>query len=108
MPSNENIDPLVAEEEAAAADEAASIGGRASDEAARDPALAPVYEAGGGESEGFEAAESDLVDNASHADGHGDPLRDAADPEVESDRSTAVDGDADEEVKDPEGPRPEQ
>jgi len=36
-----------------------------------DPAMAPVYEAGGGESEGFEMAESELVEHASHGDEHG-------------------------------------
>ena len=55
-----------------------------------------VYEAGGGEAEGFEAAEQELVDNASHGGGRGDPIRDAMTPEVEADESTAVDGEADE------------
>lgn len=36
-----------------------------------DPAMAPVYEAGGGESEGFEMAEDELVEHASHGDEHG-------------------------------------
>ena len=36
-----------------------------------DPALAPLIEAGGGESEGFELAEQDLVEHASHGDQHG-------------------------------------
>jgi len=31
-----------------------------------DPAMEPVYEAGGGESEGFEQAEEELIENASH------------------------------------------
>jgi hypothetical protein len=80
---------LVAEEESAAAAEAAQIGGYAPQDS-RDPALEPVYEAGGGEQDGWEAAERDLVDNATHADGHGNPLRDALTPEIETDRSTAV------------------
>jgi hypothetical protein len=33
-----------------------------------DPAMQPVYEAGGGESEGFEEAEEELVEHASHGD----------------------------------------
>jgi hypothetical protein len=33
-----------------------------------DPALRPVYEAGGGESEGFEQAEELLIEHASHGD----------------------------------------
>jgi hypothetical protein len=89
-------DPLVAEEEAAAAAEAGAIGGPGVDDAHGDPALEPVYEAGGGEAEGFEAAEEELVDNASHGGGRGDPIRDAMTPEVEADESTAVEGDADE------------
>lgn len=36
-----------------------------------DPAMAPVYEAGGGESEGFEMAEEALIEHASHGDEHG-------------------------------------
>jgi hypothetical protein len=45
-----------------------------------DPALAPLLEAGEGESEGFELAEADLVEHAEHGDQHStDPiLRDAA------------------------------
>ena len=37
----------------------------------RDPAFDAVYEAGGGESEGFEMAEADLIEHASHGDEHG-------------------------------------
>ena len=36
-----------------------------------DPALAPLQEAGQGESEGFELAEQDLIEHASHGDQHG-------------------------------------
>jgi hypothetical protein len=36
-----------------------------------DPALAPLIEAGEGESEGFDLAESDLVEHAEHGDFHG-------------------------------------
>ena len=35
-----------------------------------DPALAPLIEAGEGESEGFELAESDLIENTEHGDQH--------------------------------------
>ena len=86
---------LVAQEEAAAAAEAAAIGGQAPHDA-DDPAMDPVYQAGGGEEEGFEAAERDLEENATHGDGRGNPLRDALGGELESDRSTAVYGEADE------------
>jgi hypothetical protein len=40
-----------------------------------DPALAPLIEAGEGESEGFDLAEADLVEHASHGDMHAtDPI----------------------------------
>jgi hypothetical protein len=92
---NATSDDLVAQQEAAAAAEAAAIGGAHVPDAA-DPAMEPVYQAGGGEQEGFEAAEADLIENATHGDAHGDPLRDAIAPEVEADRSTAVYGEDDE------------
>lgn len=60
----------------------------------RDPAWAPVEEAGGGESEGFEQAERELIDHAEHGEyGHlSDPVR----PEAES---GAEYGEADSEQK---------
>ena len=102
-------DDLVREEEAAAAKAAGQIGGTAGDEDDFDPALRPVYEAGGGVAEGFEQAEADLVDNAQHGDGRGDPLNDAFRPERESDLSGAAYGEGDEEkvtevVRDPDDP----
>jgi hypothetical protein len=90
------IEEVIAEQEAAAAAEAAAIGGPPMHDA-DDPAMDPVYQAGGGEQEGFELAERDLIENATHGDGHGDPVRDALRPELESDRSGAVYGEADEE-----------
>src|SRR5215212_4594769 len=75
-------DALVAEEEAAAAAEAGGIGGPHLHDA-EDPAFEAAYEAGGGEAEGFEAAEEQLEENATHGDGRGDPIRDAMTPEVE-------------------------
>jgi hypothetical protein len=89
-------DALVAEEAAAAAAEARSIGGPAPATNAEDPAMDPVYQAGGGEQEGWEQAEADLIENATHGEGHGDPLRDALGPEAEADRSSAIYGEADE------------
>jgi hypothetical protein len=65
-----------------------------------DDAMRPVYEAGGGEAEGFELAELDLERNATHDDGEGFPELDAFTPERESDRSTAEYGEADEEQPD--------
>ncbi len=99
-------DDLIREEEAAAAAEAAGIGGVAGGVDELDPAMRAVYEGGGGEAEGFELAEADLIDNAQHGDGHGDPLADAFTPEAESDRSGVVYGEPDEEkvnevVRDP-------
>jgi hypothetical protein len=45
-----------------------------------DPAIAPLIEAGEGESEGFDVAEADLIRHAEHGDEQGtDPIwRDAA------------------------------
>ena len=100
-------DDLIREEEAAAAADAGRIGGVAGDEDDFDPEMRAVYEAGGGEAEGFEQAEADLIDNAQHGDGGGDPLRDAFTPEEESDRAGVEYGEPDEEdttevVSDPE------
>jgi hypothetical protein len=86
----------LAEEEAAAAAEAAAIGGPTPAGVLDDPAMGPVYEAGGGEAEGFEAAEEDLIRNASHDDGRGNPLRDAISPEIEADLASGEPGEADE------------
>ena len=36
-----------------------------------DPAIAPLIEAGEGESEGFDVAEADLIRHAEHGDQHG-------------------------------------
>jgi hypothetical protein len=60
---------LIEEEEEAAAAEAARIGGTVPADT-DDPAKQPLYEAGEGESEGFELAEKDLEDIASHGDQH--------------------------------------
>jgi hypothetical protein len=53
-------------------------------EARRRQAWAAIEEAGGGESEGFELAEQELIDHASHGDGHTPAriMRDAADDDV--------------------------
>jgi hypothetical protein len=88
---------FVAAEEAAAAREAAGIGGPRLDDAHGDEAFEAVYEAGGGEAEGFEAAEDALIENATHGGGRADPIGDAFTPEAESDEATVVDGEADEE-----------
>jgi hypothetical protein len=65
----------------------------------RDAERQPVEEAGGGVAEGFEQAEEDLIENASHGDGAGDPEADAIENEnVEAERSTAEYGEADAET----------
>ena len=88
-------DERVHEEEEAAAAEAGSIGGPAAptegDEASR-----PIEEGGGGEAEGFEQAERELTEQASHGENRWNPERDAFTPEGEGDRATAEYGEADE------------
>jgi hypothetical protein len=84
---------FVEEEEQEAAQEAARIGGevpRDSD----DPAEQPLVEAGEGEAEGFELAEKDLEDIASHGDEHRFP--DSVVPAAEEPQ-TAEYGEADQE-----------
>ncbi len=67
-------------------------------EARRREERRAVEEAGGGESEGFELAEQDLIDHASHADDHGTTriLRDAG---AEEDAVEADFGEGDSEHK---------
>ena len=77
VPADEDV---VAREEAAAASEAGSIGGRREPDA--DEAERPVAEGGGGEAEGFELAEDDLRDEAEHGEGHYPPTE-AGEPEAE-------------------------
>jgi hypothetical protein len=55
-----------------------------------------VEEAGGGESEGFELAEQDLIENASHGNEH-TPSRIMQDAGDEEESSDSVYGDADSE-----------
>jgi hypothetical protein len=95
------------EEEEAAAAEAAGIGGRVSyepssedaDGDAYDPAQTPLIEGGEGVSEGFELAEQDLEEHASHGDQHsaGRVLEDAALFDESDDSRAAEAGEADEE-----------
>jgi hypothetical protein len=60
----------------------------------REEAMRPVEEAGGGEAEGFEQAEAELIDAAEHGDAGGPADRDAFPAEAEPDPATH--GDADE------------
>jgi len=55
-----------------------------------------VDEAGGGESEGFELAEHDLIDHASHGDEH-TPARIMRDAGPDEDSADSVYGEADSE-----------
>jgi hypothetical protein len=74
----------LAEEEAeAAAAEAAEIGGEVQKDS-EDPAEQPLIEAGEGEAEGFELAEKDLEDIASHGDQHRFPDNVPPPPEEET------------------------
>jgi hypothetical protein len=91
----EERDPIAEEEAEAAAAEAAEIGGPAPDDPIDDPAERAVVEGGGGESEGFELAEAELIDNASHGDQKRFPNRDAGRPEEPTDVAF---GEADEEI----------
>jgi hypothetical protein len=50
-----------------------------------DPAFEPLIEAGQGESEGFEEAERELEENATHGDGRGFPEEDIPEPEEATD-----------------------
>ena len=90
-----DADALAEEEAAAAAAEAASIGGPSADEDL-NPAERPVVEAGGGVAEGFEQSEEELVRQASHDDPSASPADEAYPPEEGSDRSTSVYGEPDE------------
>ena len=76
----------------AAADEAARIGGPAGEEDVPEEQR-PVVEGGGGEAEGFERSEKDLVEAASHGDPAPDPTEVAGEPEQE--RSEAEYGEPD-------------
>jgi len=87
-------DPLVRQEEDAAAAEAGSIGGRTpeyEDEEGDvvDEATRPLIEGGEGVEEGFETAESDLREAATHGENRYDP----ADADFGDDES-AGEGDA--------------
>jgi hypothetical protein len=80
----EERDPIAEEEAEAAASEAAHIGGDIPPDT-DDPAEQPLIEGGEGEAEGFELAEKDLEDIASHGDQHRFPGRLAGEPEESTD-----------------------
>jgi hypothetical protein len=87
-----------ADEIAAAARDAAAIGGRAGDEGL-DPAQRPLIEGGEGVAEGFELAEEDLIHAAEHTDDEEwDPTWDAFPAETNGGRLVGVYGEADAEA----------
>lgn len=75
-------DQRVREEAAEAAREAGEIGGRTPTEGVPD-AERPVREGGGGEAEGYEQAEKEHIEGASHGDPSPDPTEHAGEPEGE-------------------------
>ncbi len=99
MSVNESNEPpdekFVEHEEELAAEEAASIGGAPPDYDT-DDAHRALEESGEGEAEGFELAEQELIDAASHGENRHNPAEDAFTPEVESDESGAAYGEPDE------------
>jgi hypothetical protein len=87
---------LVREQEDAAAAEAGEIGGRREPGDERSEAARPLEEAGEGEAEGFEEAERELVEHASHGDPAPDPSAVAGEAEnAEAEEATIEYGDAD-------------
>ena len=97
------------EQEDLAAAEAAAIGGSPAAEPSalgeEDPAQQPLIEAGQGEAEGFEQAERELVEHASHGDQHaarraiqdvsGSPEDERAAPAGEADEELSSEVDSD-------------
>lgn len=102
MSERDRYDELAEQEASQAAAEAGAIGGRVSSEplpvdGEPDEAERPLAEAGQGEAEGFEQAEQELVEHASHGDQHAarQAIEDSAD---ESDDALAAEaGEADRE-----------
>lgn len=80
----------VSEQEAEAAREAAAIGGDGGSDYGVDESERALAEAGQGEAEGFELAEEELIQNASHdSDSNPDPTHmagreEASDPTAQS------------------------
>ena len=101
-------DPLLRREEAAAAREAGGIGGRTPEyEDEEGDQLSeedrPLAEGGEGVEEGFEVAEEDLRETASHGENRYDPSEAGFGDEESAGDGDAVAGEADE-VETPDGP----
>ena len=95
------LDPAPADASAAAAEEAAAaeagaIGG-ADPNCGLPEADRPLAEAGEGEAEGFELAEDQLIESASHGDPAGSPIGDRFTAEEAEGEDLASYGEADEE-----------
>ncbi|MGH2833307.1 MAG: hypothetical protein ACRDK2_11090 [Solirubrobacteraceae bacterium] len=97
--------PYEREQAERAASEAAHIGGEATHRES-DPAMVPVEEGGGGESEGFEQAEELLIEHATHGDQQSAHavLHDQSQSEEEDSRE---DGEADHERREDDESLPE-
>jgi hypothetical protein len=100
----EERDPLAEEEAEAAAAEAGAIGGRATrdleEDLPHDPAMDPVYEAGGGEQEGWEMAEEELIEHAEHGPAKPETqvrVREEFDRQIEEAPDLSIYGEGDEE-----------
>ncbi len=94
-------DPLVRQEEEAAAAEAGSIGGRApeyddEDGLEADEETRPLMEGGEGFEEGFETAERDLQETATHSENRYDPEDNPFGDEESAGEGDAVAGEPDE------------
>ena len=87
---------LVAEETALAAAEAAEIGGH-TDTQRLPEAERPLAEGGEGVAEGFELAEEQLIESASHGRKHGHPLGDGFPEEDAKSEGLTIYGEADHE-----------
>jgi hypothetical protein len=106
-------DPLLRREEAAAAREAGGIGGARPDyeneeDLQASEAERPLAEAGEGVEEGFEIAEDDLEEAASHEENRYDPSQTDFGDEESAGEADAVSGEPDEidvteTVRDPDG-----
>jgi hypothetical protein len=64
-----------------------------------DEAMRPVYEAGGGEAEGFEESEAELIEHAESTSGEGIPRLEEEWDEVEEEPDPATYSEPDEEEK---------
>ena len=94
--SEKRLRELIAEEEAAAAAEAGAIGGHTASQRLPE-AERPLAEGGEGVAEGFELAEEQLIQAASHGDKHGHPLGDRFPEEDGRSEGLTIYGEADHE-----------